>query len=74
MDDKCKLCVRRRKEGSEYCPYHQMAYANLREAFEGWRRALDIDWEGFLREVIENPETGEWAREVAEDRLREGLP
>lgn len=74
MEDRCKLCGRRRAEGSGYCPYHQRAYANLREAFERWSRALDIDWTGFLREACENPGTGEWAREVAEDLAGGGLP
>lgn len=74
MEDGCKLCGRRRAEGSVYCPYHQRSYSVLREAFESWRRALDIDWPGFLREVSENAATGEWAREVAESLLQEGLP
>lgn len=73
MEDRCKLCRRRREEASEYCIYHQRAYANLREAFEMWRRALDIDWLDFLREVSENPETGEWARELAEGLSMERL-
>jgi len=36
-----------------------------------WRRALAIDRDEFLREISENPATGEWAREVAEDLLQE---
>jgi len=74
VEDRCKLCGRGRDEGSEYCPYHRRAYAKLRDAFERWRRALAIDWDEFLREISENPETGEWAREVAEDLLQSGLP
>ncbi len=74
MEDRCKLCSQRREEGSEYCPYHGRAYAKLSDAFGRWRRALSIEWDEFLRKVSENPETGEWAREVVEDLLRRGLP
>jgi len=74
MEDSCKLCGRVREEGSIYCSYHQRAYYYLSKAFESWRRALDIDWPGFLGDVSENPATGEWAREVAESLLQEGLP
>ncbi|MFQ6054233.1 MAG: hypothetical protein ACE5OO_08420 [Candidatus Bathyarchaeia archaeon] len=73
MEEKCLLCERRREEASRYCRYHQRAYLNLKEAFEQWKKALEIDWEGFLREVTENPETGDWAREVAAALLQGGL-
>ena len=70
MEDRCRLCGRRREEASVHCSYHQRAHANLLDAFERWRTALDIDWIEFLREVRGNPGTGEWAAEVAEDLLR----
>ncbi|KON30260.1 hypothetical protein AC482_04305 [miscellaneous Crenarchaeota group-15 archaeon DG-45] len=69
MEDRCGLCGRRREEASDYCAYHQRAYANLKEAFELWRKALDIDWMAFLDEVSRNPETGAWAAEVAGDLM-----
>lgn len=72
MQDRCTLCGRRRKGGSKYCLYHQRAYENLKEAFERWRQALDISWMEFLKEVAGNPETGEWAREMAEKLREEG--
>jgi len=74
MEDRCVLCSRRPGGGSEYCVYHHRAYSILRDSFERWRRALSIDWDEFLREVSENSETGEWAREVAENLLRTSLP
>ncbi len=73
MEDRCILCGRRREGGSEYCEYHHNAYSKLRDSYERWRRALFIDWGVFLKEVTENSETGEWAREVAESLLRTGL-
>jgi hypothetical protein len=74
VEGRCILCNRRREGGSEYCVYHYRAYSMLRDSFERWSRALSIDWVEFLREVIKNSETGEWAREVAENLLGAGLP
>jgi len=36
-----------------------------------WRKASDIEWKEYLREIANNPFTGMWAREVAEDLLKE---
>ena len=71
MEERCKLCARRREKGSDYCLYHQRAHAELQRAYVRWKRALAIERDEFLREISENPATGEWAREVAEDLLRE---
>lgn len=54
-----------REEDSEYCLYHYIAYKNLEEAYETWKKALDIEWNDFLRDASEKSETGIWAREVA---------
>ena len=72
MDYECRICGRRREEASEYCSYHSKADANLRDAFERWRQALEMDWPTFLREVAENPATGDWVKEAAEYLIREG--
>lgn len=72
MRDRCSLCSRSRAEGSQLCRYHQLAYDRLKEAFNSWREALEIDWSGFLTEVLRLPELGEWAREVAENLLNRG--
>jgi len=72
MADRCRLCGRGRNDASVYCSFHQRAHAGLADAFERWRTALDIDWIEFLKEVRENPGTGEWAAEVAEDLLETG--
>jgi len=69
MENRCKLCHRKKRENSEYCPYHGKAFDNLREAFERWKRAFDIDWDDYLRQIAENTETGEWARDVAESLM-----
>jgi len=36
-----------------------------------WRKASNIEWENYLREVAKNPFRGTWAREVAESLLTE---
>jgi len=71
---RCRLCWRDAVEGEKYCIYHLEAYRRLREAYEDWREAMDLTWEEFLREVSENPETGEWAREVALSLLGDFRP
>ena len=71
---RCRLCWRDAVEGEDYCPYHLKAYKRILKAYEDWRGAMDIGWEEFLREVSENPATGEWAREVALSLLGEFRP
>ncbi len=60
---KCKICDRE-AEG-EYCDYHGKAYSNIKQQFEKWKIALGLSWEEYLREVIQNENTGVWAKEVA---------
>ncbi len=50
---------------------HEKARQNLMEKFEAWRRALDLVWKDYLKEIIKNPFTGARAREVAEALLVE---
>ncbi len=71
MERRCPIC-NRKTEGDPLCPYHQRAYLNLRERYDRWREAMEIGWEDYLREVAENPNTGEWAREVAQHLLKNG--
>ena len=40
--------------------------------FEEWKKALNISWEDYLNEIIKNPYTGEWAKEVAEYLIEHG--
>ena len=73
MEDSCRLCRRRREEGSEYCVYHQQAFRNLEEAYSSWRRALNLGWEDFLKVVSEEQGTGRWACEVAVSLLNQDV-
>ena len=70
MEDDCRLCHRRRMEGSEYCLHHQRAFKNLEKKFVSWEKALGIDWVEFLGKVSVMKETGVWARVVAASRLK----
>jgi hypothetical protein len=63
--DRCRLCEMRRERNSDYCAFHLEAIKNLEEAYEVWRKALQIEWTEFLELASERPETGQWAREAA---------
>jgi len=65
---KCKICSR--EAVSEYCELHEKAWKNIVEKYEAWKRALDISWKQYLNEIVNNPLTGAWAREVAEELLK----
>ncbi len=66
---KCSLC--NRKNRNEYCELHEKAFANINQKFEVWKTAADVSWEQYLKELVENPFTGIWAKEVAEHLLKE---
>lgn len=72
MNKGCQICGRTLTEGSKYCYYHEKSLTNLLEAFPQWKMAMDIDWEGFLKEVIKNPQLGEWAKEVSRELIERG--
>jgi hypothetical protein len=65
---RCSLCHREGSEGG-YCGYHRDAHANLVAAYAVWKKSNELSWAGFLGEIIQTKETGEWAREVAQDLL-----
>ena len=60
----CAICNREACENS-YCELHRKAYENIVEKYEWWKKALEISWKGYLSEIIKNPLTGEWSKEVA---------
>lgn len=68
---KCKLCWRAVTSELGFCRYHQMAYENLKTAFEKWRLAYgDLTWGSYLKRVVSLKETGVWVKEVAELELK----
>jgi len=66
---KCKLCGRETGSRSDFCESHEKAHRNIRQKFEVWKKALNIEWKEYLKEIAENPLTGAWAKEVAESLL-----
>ena len=68
---KCEIC------GSEsdaaFCTDHSKAFSQIRDGFQVWKKALGIDWEAYLHRISTNPNTGRWAREVAEHLLKSSL-
>lgn len=62
----CPICRRPMSSGEKFCEYHSMADINLKAAFEDWKTAMGIEWEDYLKHLIEEEGTGKWVREVAE--------
>lgn len=72
---KCKVCSRelltQAQSKSKYCELHEKAYQNIIQKFEAWKKASNIEWKEYLKEIARNPFTGTWAKEVAENLLKE---
>ena len=60
---KCRICNREALE--KYCELHEKAYRNIVQKHDDWKRAMDISWKEYLNEIVKNPYTGSWAKEVA---------
>jgi len=65
---KCIICNREALE--KYCELHEKAYRNIVQKYEDWRRAMDVSWKEYLNEIVKNPYTGSWAKEVAGQLLK----
>jgi len=68
---KCKICSKEAAENG-YCELHAKAYEIIVKKYERWRKALEISWKEYLSEIVKNPLTGEWSKEVAEHLLKSG--
>jgi len=72
---KCKVCSRevltQTQHISKYCELHEKAYQNILQKFDAWRKASGIEWKEYLKEIVENPFSGKWAKEVAETLFKE---
>lgn len=68
---RCTICGREAVQDS-FCELHAKAYKSILRKYEAWKKALDISWKEYLREIIKNSFTGEWAREVAEYLIKTG--
>jgi hypothetical protein len=62
---KCHICGR--EAVSDLCRYHAEAKEKVRAAYPLWVKAYgSIEWNDFLDNVKRNPQTGQWAKEIAE--------
>jgi hypothetical protein len=66
---KCMVCDREASE--KYCVLHEKAYRNVVQKFEDWKRAAGVSWKEYLKELVVNSYTGYWAKEIAEDLLKD---
>ncbi|MFQ5836594.1 MAG: hypothetical protein ACE5HG_01950 [Candidatus Bathyarchaeia archaeon] len=67
---KCRICNREAVE--KYCELHEKAYRSIVQKYEDWKKAMDISWKEYLNEIVKNPYTGSWAKEVAEKLMKDG--
>jgi hypothetical protein len=68
---KCKICARKASDG-EYCKFHARAYKNVAQNYEAWKKARGISWKEYLSEIANNPLTGQWAKETAQQSVNAG--
>jgi len=68
---KCKVCGREAGENG-YCELHMKAHESIVKEYDQWKKALEISWKEYLSEVVKNPLTGEWSKEVAEYLIKSG--
>jgi len=66
---KCSICER--KSDGRFCEYHQLAYENVKGTYEKWKEAAEVSWIEYLNEIVNNPLTGEWSKEVARELMKE---
>ncbi|MEM3765464.1 MAG: hypothetical protein QXU46_00370 [Candidatus Bathyarchaeia archaeon] len=68
---KCAVCNREAVKNG-YCELHARAYQSIMKKYEVWKKALEISWKEYLSEIVKNPFTGEWAKEMAEHLIKIG--
>ena len=68
---KCLLCDRN-AVNDNYCRFHMKAYERILDNYVQWKRASEVDWKEYLREIVMNPLAGQWAKEVAQHLTQTG--
>ena len=69
---KCKICSRE-VEQKGFCALHLRAYRNVVEKFEVWRKASGLVWMEYLVELQKNSLTGEWAKDVVKQLIKDEI-
>ena len=65
---KCDICSKDCKE--KFCKWHKISYDKLNELFKYYQEIKDISWNDYLKEVIDNRNSGIWVKEVASRILK----
>lgn len=67
MQSVCRVCSETTVEGSCFCKPHHRAHVQLEAAFGKWQLAYsgEVSKSAFLERLLQLPETGQRAREVA---------
>lgn len=60
---KCVICFKDCEE--EFCRWHKISYDKLVSSFKYWKEIKDISWKDYLKEIVDNPNSGSWVKEVA---------
>ena len=63
----CTTCYR--KTDTEYCALHDGAYKNVIQAYTKWNFSKTIGWTDYLKKIIDNRNSGQWAIEVCRHLL-----
>jgi hypothetical protein len=62
---KCMAC--KREAVNDLCIYHQAAKERVVVGYPLWVKAYgEIEWKRYLDNVKRNPQTGQWAKEIAD--------
>jgi hypothetical protein len=62
---KCRICGR--EATADLCAYHQAAKDKVEAEYALWVSAYGkLEWKDYLDSVKRNPQTGQWAKEIAE--------
>ena len=62
---KCRVCGR--EAVTDLCRYHTEAKERVQMAYPLWVKAYgSMEWKDFLDNVKRSPQTGQWAKEIAE--------
>jgi len=54
-----------------FCSRHLEAYHNVRKRYEPWRKTSGLAWTRYLVEIQKNSLTGESAKEVVKQLIKE---
>jgi hypothetical protein len=67
MQGTCPVCNDATAERSQFCKPHHQAHVQLESAFGKWQLAYgnEMSKRAFLERILQLPETGQKAREVA---------